>query len=217
MTAFNVDASLFRIAAMFQSTEETRYYLNGVHIEPHHQEGVFLVATDGYRLFVAHDVTGKIEGGNAIVQLGKDQLKACKEGRGETEPRRITATDEKQPLTITANGEAVSIQSRWIIDGSFPDWKKIMRGLRPEGHLEAVDGDYLKSFADAAKALTGAAEIEFSHSTTNGPAIIRFSNVSNAFGVLMPLRWETERGWPNFLGFDPDPAPEEADTESEAA
>src|SRR5690554_1106144 len=104
MPAFDVDASLFRVAAMFQSTEETRYYLNGVHIEQHQDEGVFLVATDGHRLLVAHDVSGKIDGGTAIVHLGKDQLKACKEGRGETVPRRIVATDAKQPITITANG-----------------------------------------------------------------------------------------------------------------
>lgn len=216
MPAFDVDASLFRVAAMFQSTEETRYYLNGVHIEPHHEKGVFLVATDGHRLFVAHDVSGKIEGGTAIVQLGKDQIKACKEGRGETLPRRIVATDAKQPLTITANGAPVAVQAKWMVDGSFPDWKRIMKGLRPEGHLDAVDGDLLRSFAEAAKAFTGVAKIEFSHSTANGPAIVRFANTPHAFGVLMPLRWESERGWPSFLGFDPDPAPE-PEAESEAA
>lgn len=216
MTKFDVDASLFRVAAMFQSTEETRYYLNGVHIEPHHEEGVFLVATDGHRLFVAHDATGKIEGGTAIVQLGKDQLRACRQGRGETAPRRIVATDAKQPLTINANDAPVAVQAKWIIDGSFPDWKRIMKGLRPEGRLDAVDGDLLRSFAEAAKAFTGVAKIEFSHSTTNGPAIVRFANVANAFGVLMPLAWKGERGWPSFLGFDPDPAPE-PEVESEAA
>lgn len=213
MTSFNVDASLFRIAAMFQSTEETRYYLNGVYIEPHDKEGVLLVATDGHRLFVAHDVTGKIEGGSAIVQLGKDQIKACKEGRGETAPRRIVATDAKQPLTINANDAPVAVQAKWIIDGTFPDWRRIMKGLRPEGRLDAVDGDLLRSFAEASKAFTGVAKIEFSHSSVNGPAIVRFANVSNAFGVLMPLAWKGERGWPSFLGFEPNP-PVEQDEEA---
>ena len=208
MISFDIDASLFRIASMFQSTEETRYYLNGVHVEPHHENGVLLVATDGHRMFVGHDASGKIEGGTAIVQLGKDQIKACKEGRGEQIPRRIVATAAKEPLTIISTDAPVAVQAKWLVEGSFPDWKRIVRGLRPEGNLNAVNGDYLRSFAEASKAFTGVPKIEFSHSTVDGPAIVRFANVSNAFGVLMPLRWESERGWPKFLGFSPDPAPE---------
>lgn len=213
---FDVDAYLFRVAAMFQSTEETRYYLNGVHIEPHHQEGVFLVATDGHRLFVAWDVTGKIEGGAATVQLGKDQLKACKEGRGETEPRRVIAVDEKQPLTITADGEAVSIQRRWHVDGSFPDWRMVMRMVRGDGHLGCVNATYLQSFAEAAKALGGDALIEVSHVNKDGAALIRFKS-ARACGLLMQAKWDFPKVWPQFLGFEPDPLPDDAGAENKAA
>lgn len=45
-------------ASLFVSKEETRYYLNGVLIEPAPQGGVFLVATDGHRLVCFHDPEG---------------------------------------------------------------------------------------------------------------------------------------------------------------
>lgn len=218
MPAFDVDASLFRVAAMFQSSEETRYYLNGVHIEPHHDEGVFLVATDGHRLLVAHDVSGKIEGGTAIVQLGKDQLKACKEGRGETASRRIVATDAKQPLTIIANDTPVAVQAKWIIDGSFPDWKRVMQGISGTGHMDAVDAKLIKSFADAAEALGVGTGLDLSFAAPEGPVLVRFT-ASHVVGVIMPIRWKGPTGWPGFLGFQPfpPPDPEDAEHQSEAA
>ena len=218
MPAFDVDASLFRVAAMFQSSEETRYYLNGVHIEPHHDEGVFLVATDGHRLLVAHDFSGKIEGGTAIVQLGKDQIKACKEGRGETASRRIVVTDDKQPLTITANGAPVAIQPKWIVDGVFPDWKRVMQGISGTGRMEAFDAKLVKSFSDAAEALGVGTGVDVSFATPEGPVLVRFA-VPHVVGVVMPIRWNREKGWPSFLGFEPfpPPEPEAAEPNSEAA
>ena len=42
------------ITANFQSTEQTRYYLCGVFIEPA-DEGVTMTATDGHRLVTCHD------------------------------------------------------------------------------------------------------------------------------------------------------------------
>lgn len=71
-----VSADLFRRAMMAQSTEETRYYLNGVHIEPCPEGGALLVATDGHRLLVFRDEHGYVEGGSAIIKLSKGMVKA---------------------------------------------------------------------------------------------------------------------------------------------
>src|SRR5450759_523711 len=49
----------FRAANECRSTEETRYYLNGVYIAPHPDKGVILTATDGHRLISLHDEAGK--------------------------------------------------------------------------------------------------------------------------------------------------------------
>lgn len=218
MTSFDVNASLFRIAAMFQSSEETRYYLNGVYIEPHHEQGVMLIATDGHRMFAAHDKAGKIVGDAVIVQLGKDQLKACKEVRGDANPRRIVATADKAPLTITADGKPVSIQADWRIEGTFPDWRRAVKGATGIGSLKAFDAKLMKSFADAGEALSGSPRIDISHASDEGPVLVRFWEAPHAVGVIMPVRWKGDRGWPSFFDFEPNP-PVDADAEpqSEAA
>jgi DNA polymerase-3 subunit beta len=58
----NVNALLFHCAATYAaSTEETRYYLNGVFCEPHEDGGVILTATDGHRLLSFRDPVGWID------------------------------------------------------------------------------------------------------------------------------------------------------------
>ena len=57
-----VNADLFKLVHAAISKEETRYYLNGVFIEPHPVGGAVLVATDGHRMLVAHDEKGEVSG-----------------------------------------------------------------------------------------------------------------------------------------------------------
>jgi DNA polymerase III sliding clamp (beta) subunit (PCNA family) len=76
MTAV-VNADLFRIVYSCVSTEETRYYLNGVHVEPHPVKGAILVATDGHRMLIAHDKDGSCSG-PIIVQMPRFALAQCR-------------------------------------------------------------------------------------------------------------------------------------------
>lgn len=71
-----VSADLFRRTMMAQSTEETRYYLNGVRIEPCPEGGVLLIATDGHRLLVFRDADGFISGGSATISLSSIMARA---------------------------------------------------------------------------------------------------------------------------------------------
>lgn len=57
-----VDARAYAAVMLGQSTEETRYYLNGVYVEPNPAGGVTLVATDGHVLIAAHDKNGEANG-----------------------------------------------------------------------------------------------------------------------------------------------------------
>ena len=77
MSIIRVNANLFRLAQMTVSTEETRYYLNGIFIQPHAVQGVLLVSTDGHRMTVIHDETGHADQ-SAIVRLSPEALKLCK-------------------------------------------------------------------------------------------------------------------------------------------
>jgi hypothetical protein len=140
MIRFN--ANLFRIAMQCASKEETRYYLRGVYVQPHHVKGVTMVATDGHKLIVLHDESGSADE-SAIINLG-DALKLCKPKRNERhdvviETGSNTATvnntfaapdrDEKtnallgtETLEDTPFGMAYGVK----IDGSFPDYRRVI-------------------------------------------------------------------------------------------
>ncbi|WMT85597.1 hypothetical protein NO932_11725 [Pelagibacterium sp. 26DY04] len=213
MGSFNVDATLFSAAALFQSSEETRYYLNGVHIEPRADGGVFIVATDGHRMLVCHDETGTIEGGSVICRLGKDQLKACKPGRGEEGPRRVIAS-QGEPATVTdAAGTPVAIMPKWQIEGSFPDWRRAMAGADSAGGHDAFDSALFASFAAAGKLVAGNTRMRIETGSAGGPALIHFHAAGHVIGLLMPMRWDGGRGFPKFLDFEP----RKPTVESEAA
>lgn len=205
---FEVNASLFRLVALFQGTDETRYYLQDVYIEKHPKVGVFLVATDGHRMLVAHDEKGSVDE-PVIVQIGKDQLKACKAGRNEAKPRRLASSaGGKEVFVTTHDGEKVAVASKWEIEATFPDWRRAMKGANSLGGHDAFNASLVKSFAEVGKELVGNELVSIETGYDGGPALIRFANVDHVVGLLMPARWKTAKGYPAFLDFEPNPLPE---------
>lgn len=70
-----ISAEIFARALAAVSTEDTRYYLNGVNVEPCPDGGAILVSTDGSRMLVLRDIAGVVRG-TGIVQLSKDMIRA---------------------------------------------------------------------------------------------------------------------------------------------
>lgn len=101
-----VDANLLRLAHMAISKEETRYYLNGVHIEPHPVRGAILVATDGHRMVVIHDADAECDE-DVIVKLPGYALAQCKLPRSLLSEKRI-ATIDKASRTATVGHQRVA-------------------------------------------------------------------------------------------------------------
>ncbi len=107
------------------STEETRYYLNGIYL--HHAKGangpvLRAVATDGHRLALADTEAPK--GSNTLKGVIVPR-KAVAEARRllEDAPETVTveASDSKIVFRI---GEAVLTSK--LIDGSFPDYQRVI-------------------------------------------------------------------------------------------
>jgi len=151
----NVNADLFARAASCISTDPTRYYLNGVHVEPFSDgEGVIMVSTDGHSLIAIRDPSGSIEGGTAIVSANKQILDACKKGDGLVTrgsrrfARRLLASDgrlsvvaepfENEPLpdfTVCTEPGKTVIAFQWrnaFIDGKFPEWRRTLPKIAPD-------------------------------------------------------------------------------------
>lgn len=107
------------------STEETRYYLNGIYL--HHAKGakgnvLRAVATDGHRLALAEGEAPKGSSGLKGVIVPR---KAVAEARRllDDAPEIVTieASDSKIVFRI---GEAVLTSK--LIDGSFPDYQRVI-------------------------------------------------------------------------------------------
>jgi DNA polymerase-3 subunit beta len=108
------------------STEETRYYLNGIYL--HHAKGadglvLRAVATDGHRLALAE--TSAPAGSAGLVKGVILPRKAVAEVRKLLDDAPETVTVEASDSKIVFGvGEAVLISK--LIDGSFPDYARVI-------------------------------------------------------------------------------------------
>lgn len=125
------------------STEETRYYLNGVFF--HAVEGrLVTVATDGHRLSrLAQDAIGAVEGMPGIIVPRKtvDLFKDLAEWTREGEDIAIRLDENK--IEFAATGFTLSSK---LIDGTFPDYDRVIPkanskivAFAPKPMQEAVD------------------------------------------------------------------------------
>lgn len=211
-----VSAELFALSYEAVSSEETRYYLNGVFVQPHHDNGAFLVSTDGHRMVVVHDATAEVSQ-SAIITLPKfavQQLAPRKGFRLETKSLVVDVDAKTATLVAeTANKEGMITRTEnivtahnVIIDGTFPDWKKVC----PKGEMESagVVGMNSRYVASMGKFGTkfdspnrgGMYFMKPKAQDAGGPVMIRWGNVHHVFAVVMPFRTDIELSVPAFFG-----------------
>lgn len=149
-----VDAKKFAAACNFISREKTRYYLNGVHIEPHVNGGVLMVATDGHTLAAVYDPTG-IADGPHICPVSPRLRQAARSRKPHF--AHAVAAEGKQPehsqkqihfvghvAYLTGGTASVHWESNPVekissahihtefspaIDGTFPEWRRVVPDL----------------------------------------------------------------------------------------
>lgn len=216
--------NFFRAAAECQSTEEARYYLNGVHIAPHPEKGVVLTATDGHRLISLHDVTGKCAAPK-IVKIDPKAIDAkaysalCRAMSGDA-PRIVIGEDG-----IVTVGTYRSLKSCFI-DGTFPDWARVIVPVlakAKEGKYcpASYRQNYVAAFGRIAKMLSpdnnDRASIRIISFTESDPSLIRFGGIDHAFGVLMPMRASSSNEIPIWMKPILEPAPKPAAVEPPAS
>lgn len=202
--AFAVKLDSFLRVKPFVSTEESRYYLNGVHVQPCKAGGALCVATDGHRLGARRDPLGVsyrpvIVRVPAEFKLPRKSLLpempwvVCMEanGRGHislVEPRRLKSEDTAE-AAIDNVDECLMRFGRAVIDGTFPDWARVVP--KPvEGKTISFNGDYMKSFGRIC-GLNGAGPAD--------PHLIMDSDDREFVGVLMPVCFNGDKRVPAWL------------------
>lgn len=207
MTQFRIPARLLQAAALFASTDGTRYVLNGVHVEIHN-ERVLLVATDGRRLLVINatlDVTylaPEASEVNFILPTALWPLPKC--GK-----EWLIIAVEKDSVAIASESRSVMAKP---IDANYPSWRQVIPN-GPDQSLTClnVNGGLLETFFKVSGIINpragGGLRISQKVSDT-GPYLIKPDTGSNWMGVLMPIRATSNGDLPLWLNDDKKPATE---------
>lgn len=202
--AFAMPLSDFLAVQPFISVEETRYYLQGVRVEAH-EEGALAIATDGHRLGVkfSPNAACAVDG----IWLCPKHLKFDKRKNAPQQwvVGRLTdwgkkgrlhlvhfmrVSDDVNPAELAAEYVETGLDEvSWgsmLIDGTYPDWRRVLPKASKDDIVRGFNGEHLKTFG---RALTLRGDAESSpHIIMNGD--------DNFLGVAMPMRTELRpRDW----------------------
>lgn len=192
------------------STEETRFYLNGVGVRTRARtNGVVLEATDGHILAIEHDENGEADGpvivsAAAIADVAR-VVKAMQKMRCDRKTMRVTITAHAFRIYIRLpNGEtndAVASPNHTFtepggafIDGMFPDVERVIP-RPPEDGVPVLRNGFNPAkalqLAQTAKTLDKRnTELPclFWQNGEGDPTLVRVAGAPNWLGVLMPMR-----------------------------
>jgi DNA polymerase-3 subunit beta len=191
VSSFDFDIRALKATAIAASTEQTRYYLNGVCIE-HSPNGPIFIATDGHRMIAArHDWQGDAPAAFAPVIVPLELLKRIKISRKASDFATITLTGEGGDRKVAIDYAGATVAANEI-DGCFPDWRRVIPQNEPSGVACQFQAQYLDAFRDAMAILAGGKSDAQPNIAHNGmdPALVDLGDAGavQAFGVLMPYR-----------------------------
>ena len=207
-----VNPKYFAAIHQCAAQKDVRYYLNAVHIEPHPQGGVVVVATNGHFMGAIHDPDGWIAPGVQSVLIGavsKRLLSACMARRGpDGEPPALLWIAEKYSLVSSLEdaaeepelfGQHAHLTERTeLVDGKFPDWRRVVPSQRQhfEGQFPCINGEYLEVFNKIGVMLSGQKRwsgggMYLEASASNAKIVVRFNAhdlIDRFVGVVMPMK-----------------------------
>lgn len=207
-----VNPKYFAAIHQCAAQKDVRYYLNAVHIEPHAQGGVVIVATNGHFMGAIHDPDGWIAPGVGSVLIGtvsKRLLSACTARRGpDGEPPAVLWIADKYSLLSSIPdtseepelfGQHAHLTERTeLVDGQFPNWRRVIPAKRQifEGQLPCINGEYLETFNKIGVMLSGQKRwggggMNLEASANNAQIVVRFNAydlIDRFVGVVMPMK-----------------------------
>lgn len=174
--------------ACFAAKNDTRYYLNGICITPHHEKGVLLVATDGTLVGAIHDPDGWVAEEIIVSTPSAAILKACKYRGTKAKKTKlgkahslvkaqgkpgaalawigvdrilISSIPEIEPEPEAFGQYVLAQESSRLIDGKFPNWRQAMQvkaGEYDPSIMPHLNAAVLQPFLDAARILARESE-----------------------------------------------------------
>jgi len=185
-----IATDLLKAALLCASSEETRYYLRGVHLST----SGHLVTTDGHRMFVAR----LNERPSADVIIPYSDVAAALKLAG--------ARAQEIEVTIDVSGSALPQVTGKIhsiaytpVDGTFPDWRRVvptgeeLPSNKPEDQPGNVHFNhaYVGDLAKMGKLLGGSSMLH--PVSASHPCLVTFGDRADCFAVIMPVRRKIDR------------------------
>ncbi len=203
-----VASKYISIMEPFIGTEEVRYYLTGIYIEPHPVCGVILVATDGRRMAIVHDKDALFKGKDGwICPIPPDVFKACRkktrtndELRGAQKVHFVGSTVAVTDGMFTGEGPldlkegvpdgVMTLSRAEPIDGTYPQWRRVLpkkRSAAPSHEVLAFSPRYMADFGTVIKAagLKESSSAVLFPSPHGEASVVRFEALPEFFGLLM--------------------------------
>lgn len=192
--------------APFVATQALRPHLHGVFVTQHPKTGILLVATNGHEMAIVHDANGETNG-DWICRVSKLLSAACRrKGRKPDEGAMflhyvgdvayVTSRGLNRDDGIWGDIDVAEIGQHHLaiehsphIDGSFPDWRRVVPTVEPENCAPAFNAQYLANFYDVAQMRNQKAIRILAHSET-GPVVVLVEGLPEFYGILMPMRAE---------------------------
>lgn len=179
-----IPTDLLKAALLCASSEESRYYLRGVHLST----SGHMVTTDGHRLFCAK-LAEPVET-DLIVPL--DAIKAA------------LKLAPKKAATIELNGNTIGGVVFTPVDGTFPNWRMVIPSADgfQSGDSKAAhfNPDYVYDLGQMARALGSKTGTSFRiHGwDSNSPHGVTFAGREDCFAVIMPMRANANNNTPEW-------------------
>lgn len=183
-----LNAHAFAAVAQAMSTEETRYYPNGVLVEP---DGT-MVATDGQVLLVAklNDCDG-LPDQSVIIRPEKTLLTAAKKRNAQCVKFADGINGPAQ--VVTENGAVVGVGMASVVDATYPDWRAVVEPATrvdlPSQEPSVFNTTVMTQLISAAKIATQSrtAGVQLI-AQPDTPSPVYFADCDWIAGVVMPMR-----------------------------
>jgi hypothetical protein len=198
---FSIKADYAQLVSPFASNDKTRWNLNGFYVQRHPSGGAVIVATDGRSMGVFHDQFGEVKA-PAIARLHKTTLAAC------AEDCTLVLTGDRAGVyqmwnKETGEGILVAGQDQAVIEGDFPDWRRIIPPIPNEIKPSTFAFTELKKFEKIRQFGSKIAALRIFATEPHGPAIV-LTGRDDFLGLILPIDSVEENRMPQWM---PRPSP----------
>lgn len=197
---FDLDARLFMAVRRAAGSEESRYYLRGILIEPNPDGGAWIVATNGFAMMVGRDRTA-VAPRAALVSYKRLEVdtddwqcaeSGCMNARGTWDGGRCVFALENGPAVLRIKFGTTYDQPEGVVEEvapatAFPPWRRVW--LSPaHGKKEPLPKgcDTWGLRPSLLQRLADDAGVRVLESNDGGPSVILFDENPDLVGLLMP-------------------------------